>query len=119
MHFSCIYTADCIDGQVRLAEGQTELEGRLDVCFKGRWGSVGSEGWSPMNTQVVRNYLYCDPYTGLCIQNTNTNISFPHSSNYSTHAYTYMAVYINTDKESDGNGNYNGESAAEYNSMHI
>ena len=57
--------ADCVDGEVRLSEGRTELEGRLEVCSGRRWGTAGSEGWSQVNTQIVCNDLGYDPDTGI------------------------------------------------------
>ena len=58
-------TVDCVDGEVRLFEGETELEGRLEVCFSRRWGTVGSEGWSQVNTKVVCNDLGYELDTGM------------------------------------------------------
>ena len=34
-------------------EGRTEWEGRLEVCFSQRWGTVSSDGWTLANAQVV------------------------------------------------------------------
>ena len=36
-------------------EGESEWEGRLEVCFSQRWGTVGSDGCTQTNTQVVCN----------------------------------------------------------------
>ena len=58
------HTADCVDGEVRLSEGETEWEGRLEVCFSRRWGTVGSEGWSQVNTEIVCNDLGYEPDMG-------------------------------------------------------
>ena len=52
---------------MRLLEGETEFEGRLEVCVSRRWGTVDSEGWSKVNTQVVCNDLGFDPDTGIII----------------------------------------------------
>ena len=54
-------TADCIDGQVRLAEGGlTDMQGRLEVCFSGRWGTVSDDGWTHTNAEIVCNELGYD-----------------------------------------------------------
>ena len=46
------FVASCFDGEVRLVEGESEWEGRLEVCFSRRWGTVSSDGWTQTNTQV-------------------------------------------------------------------
>ena len=61
------YTAECFDGEVRLSGGQTEWEGRLEVCLGQRWGTVGSDGWTETNSQVVCNAFGYD-FTGLLPQ---------------------------------------------------
>ena len=48
---------------MRLLEGESEWEGRLEVCFSRRWGTVSSDGWTQTNTQVVCNDLGYD-FTG-------------------------------------------------------
>ena len=45
-------------------EGEFEWEGRLEVCFGQRWGTVSSDGWTETNSQVVCNDLGYDPDTG-------------------------------------------------------
>lgn len=35
--------ADCTDGDVRLANGRTEYEGRVEVCINRAWGTVCTE----------------------------------------------------------------------------
>ena len=45
-------------------EGETEWEGRLEVCLSQRWGTVSSDGWSHTNTLVICSDLGYDPITG-------------------------------------------------------
>ena len=47
-------------------EGESAWEGRLEVCFSQRWGTVSSDGWSHTNTRVVCNDLGYD-FTGIYI----------------------------------------------------
>ena len=56
----CYCTADCDDGDVRLSEGETEWEGRVEVCLSQRWGTVSSAGWTEANNLVVCNALGYD-----------------------------------------------------------
>ncbi|KAJ0033760.1 hypothetical protein NQD34_000867 [Periophthalmus magnuspinnatus] len=41
------------DGTVRLAGGAGSYEGRLEVFYRGQWGTVCDDGWTDSNTQVV------------------------------------------------------------------
>ena len=53
--------------------GETEWEGRLEVCFRKRWGSVSSrtsDGWPAANTQVICRDL------GYDTSNTSTSMSY-------------------------------------------
>ena len=45
---------------MRLMEGETEWEGRLEVCLSGRWGTVGGNEWTQTNSHVVCNALGYD-----------------------------------------------------------
>ena len=47
----------CADGDVRLMEGDHDWEGRLEMCFNGRWGTIGSSGWTKTNTKIVCDAL--------------------------------------------------------------
>ena len=46
-------------------EGESEFEGRLEVCFNNRWGTVGSNEWTDINEQVICNDLGYD-LSGKC-----------------------------------------------------
>ena len=49
--------SDCDDGDVRLANGDNSLEGRLEVCFNGVWGTVCREGFDSDDARVVCRQL--------------------------------------------------------------
>ena len=57
-------SAACADGEVRLVEGESEWEGRLEVCLSQRWGTVSSDGWSHTNTHVICNDLGYETISG-------------------------------------------------------
>ena len=59
-----------MDGELALVEGETEWEGRLEICFGRRWGTVGIDGWTEVNSQVVCNDLGYY-FTGMHTQVTN------------------------------------------------
>ena len=45
---------------MRLVEGKTEFEGRVEICYNWRWGTVGGDGWTDTNSRVVCNSLGYD-----------------------------------------------------------
>ena len=48
---------DCTEGDIRLIGGQSELEGTLEVCLNGTWGSVCDNFWGYEETGVVCHQL--------------------------------------------------------------
>ena len=53
----------CTDGNVRLADGSNKMEGRIEVCLDGVWGTVCHDFWSGIDAQVVCRQL---GYSGTC-----------------------------------------------------
>ena len=43
---------------VRLADGPTEHEGRVEVFFNGEWGSICNDGWSLQDAEVICKQLH-------------------------------------------------------------
>ena len=50
-------TASCQNGDVRLVGGSSQDEGRVEICFNRRWGTVSDDGWSTANAKVVCRQL--------------------------------------------------------------
>ena len=48
---------NCQDGQTRLVGGRTEADGRLEVCFNDRWGTVCDDNFGAQEATVVCRQL--------------------------------------------------------------
>ena len=47
----------CTDGDVRLVDGLSEYEGRLEICSNELWGTVCNDSWQQSATYVVCRQL--------------------------------------------------------------
>ena len=54
LHFTA---QQCQNGDVRLAGGPNQFEGRLEYCVNGNWGQVCSMGWNTADAAVVCHQL--------------------------------------------------------------
>ena len=42
---------------MKLVGGTSEAEGRVEICYKNRWGTICDNEWSDRHTAVVCRYL--------------------------------------------------------------
>ena len=53
-----IFFSACTHGQVRLRDGSTPNQGRVEICMNGVWGNVCNRYWSSYsNAEVVCRQL--------------------------------------------------------------
>lgn len=51
------FSAECADGEMRLAGSNQGFEGRVEVCLKGVWGTVCHDNWDAKDATVVCRHL--------------------------------------------------------------
>ncbi len=51
------YCSGCTEGDIRLRGSANPLEGRVEVCYDGVWGTVCSQGWSVGDAAVTCRQL--------------------------------------------------------------
>ncbi len=47
----------CMDGNIRLVGGNSPTEGRVEMCYRGIWGSVCNRRWNNVDAAVVCRQL--------------------------------------------------------------
>ena len=58
--------SNCSNGDIRLVNGTTELEGRLEICINNAWGTICSQGFTADDAEVVCRQLEV-PFSGMLV----------------------------------------------------
>ena len=54
--------SNCSDGEVRLVGGNSENEGRVEVCLGNTWGTICDDGWNNYDANIVCRQLGYQPF---------------------------------------------------------
>ena len=54
---SHVTVSNCTTGDVRLMNGSTQYEGRVEVCMNKVWGSICNNGWDYIDASVICKQL--------------------------------------------------------------
>ena len=47
------HVGQCVERQLRLANGTSQYEGRVEVCIGGVWGTIGDTAWDFISAGVI------------------------------------------------------------------
>ena len=89
---------ECYTGQLRLVGGETEMEGRVEVCTSySRWGTICDKQWAPSHTRVVCRNLGYDDSEGKFMLNSYWYSLFICIISYCSYKiYSYIHFYVGT-----------------------
>lgn len=55
--FSTAANATCTNQEIRLSNGRSPSEGRVEVCYNNHWGTICHNGWGASEARVVCSEL--------------------------------------------------------------
>ena len=85
----------CRDDDVRLANGTTEFEGRIEICLANRWGTVCDDSWDDNDAAVVcRQLQFSSAGKTLIILSTPIIIIMVNCQLHLYYQENYITLYI-------------------------
>ena len=60
LYYVCLPVTQCTHGDIRLEEGYTDYEGRVEVCISGYWRTVCDDDFDDGDALVVCRQLFGD-----------------------------------------------------------
>ena len=48
-----MHSANCGNGEIRLVDGFSPNQGRVEMCWNRAWGTITDDGWSVVDARVV------------------------------------------------------------------
>lgn len=57
MIIGCYESSNCEQGDIRLVDGNSMLEGRIEFCTQGLWGAISTSSWDANDARVVCRQL--------------------------------------------------------------
>ena len=57
MIIGCYESTSCEQGDIRLADGNSTFEGRVEFCTQGLWGAITASNWDVNDAKVVCRQL--------------------------------------------------------------
>ena len=66
--------SNCTDGDVRLVDGSTPYEGRVEICINHAWGTVCGYHWDSVHANIVCKQLGYQPRGEPCCIKSDTKL---------------------------------------------